>query len=334
MSRRTFIKSAAVAGLAAGFPGDLSVLGADLKGKPESRTAFIYSDKYLGHLLSDNHPESPKRLEAIIGRLKESGLYDELTEITPEARDVSEWIGRVHSEKHCTIVEKQARSPSICRLAVSGALSAVDAVCGGKSKNAFCALRPPGHHAANAGEYGFCFFNNVAIAAKFAKEKYGMRKILIVDWDFHHGNGTEWAFYEDPGVLFFSTHKLEAFPFTGSPDRKGRGDGYGFNINVPLPSGADDKAIIGAFEEKLLPEAEKFKPDLVLISAGFDCRKDDLLGDFKVTDEGISRLTGMIMHIAATHSGSRIVSLLEGGYNTEGLALAVESHVTALHNIS
>jgi len=191
-------------------------------------------------------------------------------------------------------------------------------------------VRPPGHHAADTGEYGFCFFNNVAIAAKFAKEKYGFKRILIIDWDFHHGNGTEWAFYDDPSVLYFSTHKLEAFPFTGHPDRKGKGEGYGFNINVPLPSGAGDSDIVRAFEERLLTEAEKYKPELVLLSAGFDCRKDDLLGDFKVTDSGISRLTGIVMGIASAYSGSKVVSLLEGGYNTSGLALAVEAHVSQL----
>ncbi|HBC85481.1 MAG TPA: histone deacetylase [Lentisphaeria bacterium] len=330
ISRRSFIRSAAAAGLAAGFSTPLPAFAENLIKDKNSKTAFIYSDKYLSHLLSEGHPESPKRLEAILKRLRDSGLEDDLIKIAPEDKDATEWISKVHSEKHIKLVEKQARSPEICRLAVSGALAAVDAVCTGKAKNAFCALRPPGHHATDTGEYGFCFFNNVAIAAKFAKEKYGLKRILIADWDFHHGNGTEWTFYEDPSVFFFSTHKLEAFPFTGFPDRKGKGEGYGFNINAPLPSGADDKAIIDAFENKLLPAAENFKPELILISAGFDCRKDDLLGDFKVTDKGIARLTEMIMGLAGTYSKSRVVSLLEGGYNTGGLALAVESHLTML----
>jgi len=323
------VKASLAAGIATALPCNL--LPND-KSTPnaKSRTAFIYSEEYLRHLLNTNHPESPKRLESIISRLKDSGLYDELLKTIPEDKDVSEWILKVHTEKQIKLVEKQARIPSICKLAVSGALNAVDIVCSGKARNAFCALRPPGHHATDNGEYGFCFFNNVAIAAKFAKEKYGLKKILIADWDFHHGNGTEWAFYDDPSVLFFSTHKLEAFPFTGFPDRKGKGDGYGFNMNIPLPSGAGDKEIIDAFEKKLIPEAEKFKPELILISAGFDCRQDDLLGDFKVTDKGISTLTGILMALAVKYSNSRLISLLEGGYNPDGLSLAVEAHVKTL----
>lgn len=225
---------------------------------------------------------------------------------------------------------RQAHDDAICRLAVSGALSAVDSVCSGQVRNAFCAIRPPGHHAANNGEFGFCFYNNVAIAARYAQKRHKLNKILIVDWDYHHGDGTEWAFYDDPSVLVFSTHALYAFPGSGAADKTGAGEGKGFNINVPLPRGANDEAIIRAFEERLLPAAERFQPDLILISAGFDARKDDLLGDFNITDEGFARLTKMVMAIADQHAGSRLVSILEGGYNTEGLALAVEAHLNVL----
>lgn len=306
----------------------------DTKEKAEKRagsttTGLVIDDRYLRHTLGKGHPESPERLKAILRRLKSSGLDKAARSIAPSVDPIS-YIRTVHPESHINRIAEQAHDESICRLAVSGALAAVDAVCTGEVPNAFCAVRPPGHHASHTGEYGFCFYNNVAIAARYAQKKHKLARILIVDWDYHHGNGTEWAFYDDPTVLFFSTHALYAFPGTGAADRTGEGKGKGFNINVPLPRGADDKMILNAFTERLVPAANTFRPDLVLISAGFDSRKDDLLGDFAVTDAGFVELTKLVMSIAATYSRSRVVSILEGGYNTEGLALAVESHVRTL----
>lgn len=292
-------------------------------------TGLVIDDRYLRHTLGKGHPESPERLKAILRRLKDSGLDKAARSIAPSVDPIS-YIRTVHPDSHINRIAEQAHDESICRLAVSGALAAVDAVCTGEVPNAFCAVRPPGHHASHTGEYGFCFYNNVAIAARYAQKKHKLARILIVDWDYHHGNGTEWAFYDDPTVLFFSTHALYAFPGTGAADRTGEGKGKGFNINVPLPRGADDKMILNAFTERLIPAANTFRPDLVLISAGFDSRKDDLLGDFAVTDAGFVELTKLVMSIAATYSRSRVVSILEGGYNTEGLALAVESHVRTL----
>jgi acetoin utilization deacetylase AcuC-like enzyme len=308
--------------------------GKNTKKKAEKRagsttTGLVIDDRYLRHTLGKGHPESPERLKAIIRRLKSSGLDKAARSIAPSVDPIL-YIRTVHPESHINRVAKQAHDESICRLAVSGALAAVDAVCTGEVSNAFCAVRPPGHHASDRGEHGFCFYNNVAIAARYAQKKHKLDRILIVDWDYHHGNGTEWAFYDDPTVLFFSTHALYAFPGTGAADKTGKGEGKGFNINVPLPRGADDKEILNAFTERLVPAANKFRPDLVLISAGFDSRKDDLLGDFAVTDAGFAELTKLVMSIAANYSRSRVVSILEGGYNTEGLALGVESHVKTL----
>lgn len=292
-------------------------------------TGFVSDDRYLNHTLGDGHPESPERLKAILRRLKSLRLDDAVTSIAPSIDPIS-YIRTIHPESHIKRIAEQAHDESICRLAVSGVLDAVDAVCTGEVSNAFCAVRPPGHHASYKGEYGFCFYNNVAIAARYAQKKYKLARILIVDWDYHHGDGTEWAFYDDPTVLFFSTHALYAFPGTGAADKTGKGEGKGFNINVPLPRGADDKAILKAFKGRLLPAANTFRPDLILISAGFDSRKEDLLGDFTVTDAGFAELTKLVMSIARDHCNSRVVSILEGGYNTKGLALAVESHIETL----
>lgn len=299
-----------------------------LRKLPEG-TGFIFHNDYLQHKLSQGHPESPKRLAAIRDRMKASGLREAVKQIKPLGNPLPA-IRRIHAQPHINLAVKAARDPSICFLAVSGALAAVDLVCTGQLRNAFCAIRPPGHHATNTGLYGFCFFNNIAIAARYAQIKFKLKKILIVDWDYHHGNGTEWAFYDDPSVLFFSTHRLKAFPFTGFPERRGQGRGYGYNINIPLAKGAGDKDILSAFEADMLPAAERFKPELVLISAGFDSRKNDPLGDFEVTDDGFARITAMTKSIAEQYAHARIVSLLEGGYHPEGLASAVVSHIAVL----
>ena len=191
--------------------------------------------------------------------------------------------------------------------------------------------RPPGHHAKNTGqEEGFCYYNHIAIAARYAQQHYDLKKVLIIDWDFHHGNGTEWAFYSDPSVLYFSTHDMFAYPGTGSPSRTGEGDGEGFNINVHLDCGATDDDIINAFQTKLLPAVEQFKPDLILISAGFDSRQDDLLGCHNISDQGFIKLTETVKILANKHCQGKIVSLLEGGYNLQGNASAVTAHINAL----
>lgn len=329
MKRREFLLG--TSGLAVSFYTQSLAADENIKG---SGTALIYHPDYLRHELGEGHPESPERLKAIMNRLSVSGLDKKLNHVQP-AGDALLYIKKVHNKEHMTALENY-KNIEIAQLAVKGVLTAVDQVLTAKVRNAFCAVRPPGHHAVDGlhsearPAYGFCFYSNVAIAARYAQEKYGLKKILIVDWDYHHGNSTEWAFYSDPTVLFFSTHRLHAFPGSGQAEKRGEGKGLGFNINVPLKSGAEDKDIIGAFEEKLLPPVKSFKPDLVLISAGFDSRKDDLLGNFKVTDEGFIKLTQIMMDIAHEHCQSRIVSVLEGGYNLQGLALAAEAHLKTM----
>ncbi|MBD3392539.1 MAG: histone deacetylase [Chitinivibrionales bacterium] len=293
-------------------------------------TGYVYDKRYLDHVLSAFHPESPERLTAIEKKLKETGLIDEMRGL-PLLADPMPAIGMVHSESHIANIGHIPTTGGIAPLAVAGALGAVKAVGDGTVRNAFCALRPPGHHALNTGrEEGFCFFNNIAIAARYAQRELGFEKVLIIDWDYHHGNGTEWAFYDDPSVLFFSTHDWRAYPGTGDPKKRGQGAGEGFTINVHLGCGADDDDMYRAWDDKLLPAAQAFKPDIVLISAGFDSRKEDTLGCFDLTDLCFSRMTKMAMGIADAHCDGRLVSLLEGGYNVYGLAEAVAAHVMTL----
>jgi acetoin utilization deacetylase AcuC-like enzyme len=199
-----------------------------------------------------------------------------------------------------------------------------------KIKNAFCVVRPPGHHANASRGMGFCIFNNIAIAARYAQKKYNLKKVLIVDWDVHHGNGTQDIFYEDPTVLFFSTHLYPHYPGSGQQSAIGSGAGKGTTINCPMPHGAGKREIIGAFEEILVPAADKFKPDIVLVSAGFDSRVGDPLGGFKLGDRNFAELTKIVLDIAQRHANGRLISTLEGGYSPSGLASACAAHVKAL----
>ncbi|OUW00627.1 MAG: hypothetical protein CBD16_06310 [Betaproteobacteria bacterium TMED156] len=218
----------------------------------------------------------------------------------------------------------------LARAAVGGILNACDLIIHKKIITAFVASRPPGHHAINYGrEEGFCFYNNISIATKYL-QKNGFKKILIIDWDYHHGDGTEFFFYEDPSVLFFSTHDWRAYPGTGDPDKKGKNKGKGFNINVHLNCGSGNDDIEKAFIEQLIPSAEEFKPDFVLISAGFDSRDKDTLGCFKVDDLGFRKLTKIVSKIANTHAGGKIISILEGGYNPTGVSSSAIAHIEEL----
>jgi acetoin utilization deacetylase AcuC-like enzyme len=310
----------------------MTVMPAGICGLPQkaSGTGLVYDPGYLEHIIDRSHPESPLRLQTLYQKFKDTGILNDMTLIDP-VDDPYEAIRLIHSQRHIDGIKEIPVTGKIAALAVSGAMGAIHAVASGQQRNAFCAIRPPGHHALNtAQEEGFCFYNNIAVAARYAQKEFNLEKVLVIDWDYHHGNGTEWAFYEDPSVLFFSTHDWHAYPGSGDPRRRGKGAGEGFTINGHLGFGAEDDDIYRAWDEKLLPVVEKFKPDIVLISAGFDSRKDDLLGCFNLTDLCFSRLTQMAMNIADTHCNGKLVSFLEGGYNVYGLAEAGTAHVMAL----
>ena len=327
MNRRTFLKLIQITALVFGPLRNLMAVSID------KMTGIVYDDLFLQFWLVEGHPESPDRLRSIMKLMQDSGLLSQLTKIELK-NDILVDLARIHTAAHTHALKtNDEKSNNVALAVVGGILAATDEVCSGRLRNAFCATRPPGHHARNTGRVeGFCFYNGVAVAARYAQEKYGLKKILIVDWDYHHGDGTESFFYSDPSVLYFSTHDYFAYPGTGSPSKTGEGAGKGLNINVHLSCKSTDKDIIAAFNEKLLPAAHRFKPDLILISAGFDSRQDDLLGCFDISDEGYRHITKMVMQLAEQYCDGRIVSVLEGGYYLDGLASAVKVHVETLQN--
>ena len=311
----------------------------------KNKTGLVYHEDYLKHDTGKTHPERKERLISIINRLQENGLLIRLALINPVPA-APEWISLVHSPEYIAEVEKSCKegkqylhskdtviskdSYVTACLAAGGVLCAIDAVMGGEVKNAFCAVRPPGHHASRDKAMGFCIFNNVAIGTKYIQQKYRLAKVLIVDFDVHHGNGTQDIFYEDPSVLYFSVHRSPFYPGTGNANETGAGKGYGYKVNVPLAKGAGDREYIEAFSEIFKPRALAFQPDFILVSAGFDAHKDDPLGGMNVSPEGYAAITGIIKEVAEKCCGGRLVSVLEGGYDLDGLAASAEAHISAL----
>ena len=319
--------------------------GGVMRAEPEAKTGFVYDDVYLEHVTTPGHPERPERLTAILDGLKADGLYDSLTHLRPKAASLESlhavhtpayvkraWASCAQGERYLDSVDVPISDQSYeaAVVAAGGVLTAVDAVVAGRVRNAFCAVRPPGHHARPDRAMGFCIFNNVAVGTRYVQRRHGLSKVLIVDWDVHHGNGTQEAFYEDPNVLYFGMHQDPLFPGTGDIDEKGRGKGLGFTINVPLRPGAGDADCLKAFERQLVPVADSFRPDFVFISAGFDSHDGDVLGSMRVTTKGFAKMTEVVKGIAEKHCKGRLVSVLEGGYRLDDLAASVEAHLRVL----
>jgi acetoin utilization deacetylase AcuC-like enzyme len=302
-----------------------------------SFVAIIKDDRYMEHNAGVGHPESPNRLRVIYD-LIEMGFPD-LPLISPRLATEND-LGLIHEPSYIQTVANtegkahsqldpdtglSARSYEIARLATGGLLQAVDTLLQTRSSklaarnSVFAFVRPPGHHAEPARGMGFCLFNNVAIAAAYAKEQYGLKRILIVDWDLHHGNGTQRAFYDDPAVLFFSSHQYPYYPGSGSFDEVGSGRGEGFTVNAPFPTGFGDIEYLDVYDSILKPIALEYKPELILVSAGFDPYIKDPLGGMAVTGAGFGGLASIVKDIAEQACSGKVLITLEGGYNPEGL---------------
>ena len=314
-----------------------------------NRTGIVKDNLYLEHVMDPGHPESPERLRAIYKMLEEEEMKDLCEAVKPRAATREE-LERIHSPSYIDLVARTSGKPyyrldmdtSTCAqsyeaalFAAGGLLELIKAVMEGKLNNGFALVRPPGHHAERDRAMGFCLFNNVAIGARYAIKNFSLQRILIVDWDVHHGNGTQNPFYEDPMVLYFSTHRYGFFyPGTGGATEVGKGKGEGFNVNVPLPTSVVDADYGNIFEKILKPIALEFQPQLILVSAGFDIHYNDPLGGMEVTENGFARMTQILMEIAATTAKGRLAITLEGGYDVSGQSRSVKAVLKELAQAS
>ncbi len=280
------------------------------------------------HLTGPDHPECPERYDAIYIELCRSGLIDHLQKI-PCRLALDEEILLCHTPEYFKQVKKDTaggkpwlstgdtaicpHSLDVATYTVGGALSAIDALFRSEIKNAFCLVRPPGHHANSDTGMGFCIFNNIALAARYAQKHYPVDRVLIFDWDVHHGNGTQDIFYEDGSVFYCSIHQAPLYPGTGHVHETGKGKGKNTTLNIPVTEGSGRKEFFDALESQLFPAMEEFEPELILISAGFDSRVDDPLGALTLTDEDYADMTDRLLGLAAKHAQGRLISILEGG---------------------
>lgn len=339
MDRRDFLRGTLAAASWAALPSISSCAPGT------TPSAFHYDDLYLAHDTGEGHAEHPGRLTAVMDRLRGAEWYPDLLQLPLRAAEIPE-LELVHDPAYVALARNEieggarrlstgdtnvsSESYRVSTHACGAVLEAVDAVLEGRAKNAFCAVRPPGHHATPDRGMGFCVYNGAAVAARYAQRKHGVERVLIVDPDVHHGNGTQDIFYADGSVFYMSTHQSPFYPGTGAIDETGEGAGAGLTMNRPFAEGAGDAEVVGAFRNDLLPAALDFAPDLILISAGFDARHGDRLGGFEVTDEGFREITRIMLEVAHQTAGGRIVSVLEGGYTPEGLASATHAHLEEL----
>ncbi|MBW1922769.1 MAG: histone deacetylase [Deltaproteobacteria bacterium] len=303
------------------------------------RTGIVRDVRFMDHLPGVGHPESPDRLRVIYDMLDGSDMAGAFHEIpTREATEEEllsfhtprylERVAATRGRDFVSLDPDTATSPGsydAALLAAGGLCEAVSRVLEGELDNAFALVRPPGHHAERERAMGFCLFNNVVIAARYAQRSHGIERVLIIDWDLHHGNGTQHAFEDDSTVLYFSTHQFPYYPGTGSAAQTGVGDGLGFTVNIPLSVGHGDGEYMAIFEQVLAPIGRSFDPGLILVSAGFDIYEGDPLGGMRVTPEGFAGLTRSVMDLADASCGGKLVVTLEGGYHLSGLRESVKA---------
>lgn len=304
---------------------------------------LVYHPIYLEHD-TGLHCETAQRLITVMGYLKNMGTMDKLTSIKPQAA-TTEQIARIHSPSYISDIEAfvklgggyldgdtvaSSASYGAAIYAAGGVIAAVDTVMSGDMTYSFALVRPPGHHAVRSAAMGFCIFNNIAIAARDAIAKYKLDRVIIVDFDVHHGNGTQDAFYNESDVLYFSTHQYPFYPGSGDVDEIGSGEGQGYTVDVPMPGGCGDGEYMRAFEEVLVPVAKRYKPQLILVSAGYDAHWADSISSMQVTTTGYARMATILKGLADELCGSKLVFALEGGYNVEALAESVDATINVL----
>jgi len=312
-----------------------------------NKTGFLYDERYLEHTTGYFHPEIPDRLPSIYQGIKESGLLSQLVHIKASIPEMK-WIEMVHDRNYiqrfknaCQIGETVFDSPDnqmcavsyeIALLAVGGVLEAVRMVMDGQLDNVFCAVRPPGHHAEVNRAMGFCYFNNVAIAARYIQKQWGIERVGIIDFDVHHGNGTQHIFEDDPSVYYYSIHQHPSFayPGTGREFEHGKNLGYGYTKNSPVLPGRGDDEYKRLMQRDLFPAFAEFKPQVILVSAGFDAHADDEMSDIKLSTEGFSWIAHKIVEMARAYARGRLISVLEGGYSLARLPELARNHVQIL----
>jgi len=301
-----------------------------------AKTAVVVDKEYLKHQPGDAHPERPERLKVLLDLAAEldRGKFHLLVPKPAKRADIE----ATHGKAYVRLIEATAAhdvyaldgdtitcrdSFAVSVLAVGGLIQLIDAIAAKEIQNGFALVRPPGHHALRNRAMGFCLFNTMAIGAEYVKRAHGAKKVMIMDWDVHHGNGTQDAFYDDPSVLFISTHQFPFYPGSGAVNEVGVGAGEGFTLNIPLPAGCDDAEYLQVFQEIIVPAAERFEPDWILVSAGFDPHRRDPLGGMGVTEAGFAAMARQLLALAEKFAGARIAFLLEGGYDLAGLKNSV-----------
>ena len=301
-----------------------------------ARSAVVIARDFLKHEPGHFHPERPERVKILLDLAAE--LDSRSFQLLPPRPARREEVETCHSAAYIDLIQATSETNRYaldgdtvtCRdsfgvglLAVGGFLRLLDCIAADECKNGFALVRPPGHHALRDRAMGFCLFNTVAIGAHYLKRRYGAKRILIVDWDVHHGNGTQDAFYQEPSVLYLSTHQYPYYPGTGAVEEVGKGQGEGYTVNVPLPAGCGDQEYLKVFREVVLPVGRKYRPEWVLVSAGFDPHRNDPLGAMDVTEGGFRTIASMVLDLAQQYAGGKIAFLLEGGYDLTALRQSV-----------
>ena len=313
------------------------------------KSGFVYDEQFLKHDTGAGHPECAQRLEVTSSYLNSQDWFTGIEKI-PAKKIEEEWLLNSHSAEYLQRARNAclqgndwldsmdvsicAESYEISLLAAGAPIVLADRIIDGSIDNGFVLARPPGHHAERDQALGFCLFNNVAILARYLQKTYGLEKILILDWDVHHGNGTQHTFEEDPSVLYVSTHEYPYYPGTGAYSETGIGKGRGATLNCPMPAGSGDQEYETAFMQQVLPKIDAFAPEFVIISAGFDAHRDDPLGHIQLSTDFYAWMSSRLLEVAEKHCQGRIISVLEGGYNLDALPLCIGKHLQVLAQLT